>query len=156
MDKKIVVSSDKAGYDLKEAVKGYLESKGFEVTDVGTTDVENPKMYYEAAENIAKEVQSGRFERGIVFCGTGMGVSQVCNKFKGIYCALVESKFTAKKCRIINNSNIMALGGNVVTPPLAFEMVDEFLNTKFCEDCDADRTAYLTRMRAQCDVFGQE
>ncbi|MGI6669557.1 MAG: RpiB/LacA/LacB family sugar-phosphate isomerase [Acetivibrionales bacterium] len=156
MDKKIVISSDPAGFELKENIKEYLQEKGYEVTDVGTTDLEKPVYYYEAAENISREVQKGNFQRGIVVCGTGMGVAQVCNKFKGIFCALVESEYAARKCRIVNNSNILALGGFILTPTVAREIVDIFLNTEWCQGEPPHRVEFLKGLRAQCDGFGQE
>lgn len=154
MSKKIVVSADPAGFPLKEEIKKYLVELGFEVTDVGTQEGK-PVPYYQAAENISREILKGNFERGVVFCGTGMGVSQVCNKFKGIFCALCESTYAAKKCRIVNNSNILALGSFIQTPTVAKEILDVFLNTAWCQGETPERVEFLSSMRGHCDDYGQ-
>ena len=154
MNNSIIVSADPAGFNLKEEIKSYLIEKGFEVTDVGTLSPNNPVPFYQAAINLSKQVQSGAFERGIVFCGTGMGVSQVCNKFKGIYCAVVESTYTAKKCRIVNNSNVLALGGFVQTPTVAKEIVDVYLATEWCQNESKERTEMFQEYRAKSDEYG--
>ncbi len=155
MEKKLILSSDLAGFALKEEIKEYVESLGYEVEDVGTLTREEPVPYFEVAKRIAEKVQSGEYERGIVFCGTGMGVSQVCNKFKGVFCALVESEYTAERCRVINNSNIMALGGLVVTPPVAKRMVSLFLDTEWCQGETPERVEFLQRLQKPCNDVGQ-
>lgn len=154
MSNRIVVSSDPAGFPLKEEIKKYLIDLGYEVTDVGTL-TDRPVPYYQAAENISREILSGNFERGVVFCGTGMGVSQVCNKFRGIFCAVCESTYAAKKCRIVNNSNILALGSFIQTPTVAKEILDVFLNTKWCQGETPERVEFLTNLRSHCDGYGQ-
>ena len=93
MDKKIIIGADDSGFTLKEAVKEYLIKNGYEVTDVGTLSLDEPVVYYEVGRRVAKEVADKKFERGLLFCGTGMGVSLVANKFPGVYCGLCESVF---------------------------------------------------------------
>ena len=78
--KKIIIGSDKSGFQLKEAVKAHLVEAGYEVTDAGSQSEENAMFYYEAAENVAPRVGGGEFEKGILICGTGMGMSIVANK----------------------------------------------------------------------------
>lgn len=153
--KKIIVSSDPAGFPLKEEIKTYLIELGYEVTDVGTLSPDKPVPYYEAAVNISRAIQKGEFERGIVCCGTGMGVSQVCNKFKGIFCAVAETTYAVWKCRVINNSNILALGSFIQTPTVAKGLVDTYLNTEWCQGESPERVAFLQEMRSHCDDFGQ-
>lgn len=80
--KKIIIGSDKSGFQLKEAVKAHLVEAGYEVTDAGSQSEENAMFYYEAAENVAPRVGGGEFEKGILICGTGMGMSIVANKHK--------------------------------------------------------------------------
>ena len=86
-----------AGFTLKEAVKEHLLKNGYDVTDVGTLSLDEPVVYYEVGRRVAKEVADKKFERGLLFCGTGMGVNLVANKFPGVYCGLCESVFAAKK-----------------------------------------------------------
>ena len=101
--KKIIIGSDKSGFQLKEAVKAHLVEAGYEVTDAGSQSEENAMFYYEAAENVAPRVGGGEFEKGILICGTGMGMSIVANKHKGVYAAVCENTYAAEKSRAINN-----------------------------------------------------
>lgn len=100
-------------------------------------------MYPVVGDLVAKDVQSGAADRGIVFCGTGMGVSIVANKHKGVYCAVVESIFAAYNCREINNANMLALGGGLVGTTLGLKIVDTFLNTEWKADADEARAKRL-------------
>lgn len=102
---KIVIASDFSGFRLKEAVRTHLVGLGFEVADVGQQAQEDSLLYYEAASNLAKAIQSGAYDKGIVFCGTGAGVSMIANKHVGVYCVACESIFTAEKISLINNAN---------------------------------------------------
>lgn len=140
---KIILGSDKSGFYLKEAVKKYLIDKGYEVTDVGTQDMEKGIPYFEVAPKVAKAVQGKEFEKGLLFCGTGMGMALVANKYKGVYAAVVESLYSAIKCRAINNANILTMGGWIVAENMAFEMVDAFLNTEFTQGLEEWRSDFL-------------
>ena len=91
---KIAIGADKSGFSLKESLKTYLLEKGYEVEDLGLTDPDGFKAYYEVAPAVAKKVQSGEAEKGILCCGTGMGMAIVANKFKGVYASVVEGSFT--------------------------------------------------------------
>lgn len=127
---KIIMGADPLGYELKEIVKQHLQEQGHEIVDISpTNDMDYFKVGYQAGARIA----SGEFERGFIFCGTGMGVNIVANKFTGVYSALCESIETARLSRIINNANILAMGGIVMTPYMAKQMADVFLNTPFSE-----------------------
>lgn len=130
---KISLGCDHGGYALKEHVKAYLESKGHEVVDCGTysTDSCDYPIFGEAA---ARKVQSGECERGIIICGTGIGVSIVANKFKGIRAALCGDCFSAEATRQHNDANILTMGARVIGPGLALKIVDTFLDTPFSGD----------------------
>lgn len=125
---KIIMGADPLGYDLKESVKKHLTDQGHEIVDVSpTNDMDYFKVGYEVGEKIANH----EFDRGFIFCGTGMGVNIVANKFTGVYSALCESIETARLSRIINNANILAMGGIVMTPYMANQMADVFIKTEF-------------------------
>jgi len=141
---RVALGSDKSGFLLKEAIKTYLTEQGIEFEDMGTQDLEHGK-YYEAAPVVARAVQSGKFDRGILICGTGMGMSLVANKFDGIYAACVESVYGAKMCRAINNANILTMGGWIIGPEMGVEMVKAFLNTGFTQDLEPWRAEFLTK-----------
>ena len=113
---KVIIGCDFAGFELKQEVQRYLsENKKVELIDIGMTSLENDIPYYEIGAIAARKLQAGEAERGILFCGTGMGVSISANKFKGVYASVVESEFTGPRCKIINNSNIISMGGWVVS-----------------------------------------
>ena len=155
MDKKLVISSDMTGFVLKEELKEYLKDQGYTLEDVGMTSTDKPMYFYDAAVNISKKIQDGSYERGIVLCGTGIGVSQICNKFKGVFCFLGETSFAVKKSRTVNNSNILALVGLITTPMVAKELADIFLNTAWCQGETPERVEFLKGLLANCDDFGQ-
>lgn len=128
---KIAFGVDPGGFGLKEGVLAHLSEKGYEVLDLGTKDMDNAVPYMVVGKNVATAVTSGQAEFGIVMCGTGMGISIATNKNKGARCALVESYYTARESRIINDANIIALGGTTTSLRMACEMIDVFLETKF-------------------------
>lgn len=141
---KVVIGSDKVGFPLKESIKAYLISQGHEVTDVGTTDIEKPRPHTVTAPAAAAEIQSGRAERGILICGTGMGMNIAANKNKGIYAAACESLYAASYCRKINDANILCMGAFIVGESMAKEMVDAFMNTDFVQGFEPWRVEFLT------------
>ena len=122
---------------------------GYEVEDLGTLRRDAEIRYMDAADRVAKAVQSGAAARGILCCGTGMGMSICANKHKGIYCAVVESQWAAYNCRFINNANMLALGERIVAPSMAWDMVQTFLNTAFHEGADETRAAVLEALVAR-------
>jgi ribose 5-phosphate isomerase B len=105
----IGIGADNSGYHLKEHIKKHLAQRKIEHEDIGVFSEDSPKPYWEIAQHMAEKVASGRFERGILICGTGMGMAIVANKKKGIYASCVESIYAARNSRSINNSNILTL-----------------------------------------------
>ena len=114
--KKIVVGADRSGRPLKDAVVEYLESVGYEVTDVGMVSEEEFKAYFDVAPKVAKAIQDGEFEKGLLFCGTGAGMNIIANKYKGVYAVVSEGSYTARMSSIINSANVLSMGGWVVAP----------------------------------------
>ncbi len=143
MSKKIILGSDKTGYQLKEDLKKHLTEKGHEVEDIGMYPEEESRPYFESAKRLAPRIQSGEFEKGILCCGTGMGMAIVANKFKGIYASVVESSFPAKMCKIVNNANVLTLGGWLTATRQATDMVDNWLEASFTEGFPEDRQEFL-------------
>lgn len=130
---KVAIACESSSFPLKEAVKKRLIDDGYDILDVGQQTADENVLYFEAAENLAKVIQSGECERGIVICGTGAGVSMIVNKFRGVYCVACESVFTAEKISLINNANVLAMGGRVVSFDMGCEMAENFLAGKWCE-----------------------
>ncbi|MBC8562196.1 ribose 5-phosphate isomerase B [Jutongia huaianensis] len=126
----IALGSDHGGYGLKQEIIGYLEEKGIEYKDYGCYD-ESPCDYPVFGKKAAQAVVSGECEKGILICGTGIGISIAANKIKGVRAALCHDVFSAKATREHNDANMLALGARVVGPGLALMIVDTFLNTEF-------------------------
>lgn len=141
---KIAIGSDKSGFSLKEAVKTYLINNGYEFDDLGTTDLEKVKPFFEVASKIASLVQNKTYDRAILICGTGAGMSIVSNKFKGVSSVACESVYSAKMARAINGAQIISMGGWIIAPEMGVEMAKAFLNTEHFEDLEEWRKAWLS------------
>lgn len=128
--KRIVIGCDHAAPYLKNVVKAHLESRGFTVIDVGThtTDSVDYPIYAHAA---CKKIQDGEADLGILICGTGVGMSLVANKHKGIRAACCSDTFSAKLTREHNNANVLCFGQRVVGEGLAVMLVDAFLDAEY-------------------------
>ena len=126
----IAIGSDHGGFALKEEIKQHLTERGIEFVDFGT-DSEKSCDYPVYAEKVCNAVVSGEAEKGILCCGTGIGMSMAANKIKGIRCACCGDCFSAEMTRRHNDANVLALGGRVVGPGLAEKMVDLFLDTPY-------------------------
>lgn len=127
---KISLGADHGGFQLKEAVKEHLKAAGHEVVDCGTHDLSSVD-YPEFGRLAAEAVANGTCERGIVVCSTGIGISITANKVRGIRAALCTDLYTAHLTRDHNDSNVLALGQNVLGTPLAIAIVDTWLETPF-------------------------
>ena len=127
----IIIGSDHAGFDLKEEVTTFLSEKhGFRVVDMGT-DSNTPVDYPIVAHKVAGRISNGEFNRGILICGSGIGMSIVANRYAKVRAALCHNLFTVKLSRLHNDANILVLGGRVLGLGLVFDMVDLFLQTEF-------------------------
>ena len=126
----IALGCDHGGFELMQEVKAHLTEKGVEFRDFGT-DSTAATDYPIYAKRVAKAILSGECEKGILICGTGIGISITANKFKGIRCAVCHDVFSAEATRLHNDANVLAMGGRVVGPGLALMIVDTFLNTEF-------------------------
>ncbi|MCM3718394.1 ribose 5-phosphate isomerase B [Fictibacillus phosphorivorans] len=127
---KIAIGSDHAGVELRKEIIAMIEELGMEVEDVGcecTTSVDYPDFAIPVAEKVA----NGEADRGILICGTGIGMSITANKVKGIRCALVHDLFSAKATRQHNDSNVLAMGERVIGPGLALEIAKVWLTTEY-------------------------
>ena len=126
----IAVGSDHGGFELKKEIMAHLDARGLEYKDFGTySDASCDYPVYGKA--VAKAVASGECERGIIICGTGIGISIAANKVHGIRAALCGDCFSAEAARQHNDANVLALGARVVGPGLALKIVDTFLDTPF-------------------------
>lgn len=129
----IAIASDHGGYELRQEIMKHLEERGLEYKDFGC---ETPASvdYPEYARKVTSAIKSGEFDKGILICGTGIGISITANKVPGIRCALCTDCFCAEATRQHNDANVLALGGRVVGAGLALKIVDTFLDTPFSND----------------------
>ncbi|MBL7159406.1 ribose 5-phosphate isomerase B [Candidatus Microgenomates bacterium] len=128
--KKIVIASDHAGFLLKEKVKKYLEGLGFQVSDFGCHS-DSSCDYPDFAKPVSQSISDGEFDRGILICGTGVGMSIVANRFKNVRAVLCYTIKQAKLSRIHNDANVLCLGGWLISPQKVLKIIDVFLKTKF-------------------------
>ena len=129
---KIAIGADHAGYRLKETIVPFLQSQGHEIVDVGCNCADSVD-YPDYAVPVCDKVVSGEAERGILICGTGIGMSIAANKTPGIRCALVHDLFSAKATREHNDTNVLAMGERVIGPGVAEEIVRVWLDTPFSQ-----------------------
>lgn len=127
---KIAIGADHAGYRLKDEIVPVLKAMGHELIDVGC-DCSDSVDYPDYASPVCDKVVGGEAERGILICGTGIGMSIAANKTRGIRCALVHDMFSAKATREHNDTNVLAMGERVIGPGLAAEIVKIWLETPF-------------------------
>jgi len=126
----VAIGCDHGGYELKKEIIAHLTQNGVEFKDFGTYDG-NSVDYPDIARLVCKSILDGECENGILVCGTGIGISIAANKHKGIRAAVCSDEFSAKFTRLHNDANVLCLGGRVVGPGLACELVDIFLSTGF-------------------------
>ena len=126
----LVIASDHGGFALKQELMEHLRARGVEFEDIGTYSEESCD-YPVYAEKAARAVTSGACDKGILLCGTGLGMSLAANKVRGIRCAVLSDCFSAEMCRAHNDANMIALGGRVIGGELAKRMVDLFLDPPF-------------------------
>ncbi|MFS4582743.1 ribose 5-phosphate isomerase B [Phaeobacter sp. C3_T13_0] len=139
---RVVLSSDHAAIELRQAIAEHIEANGWDVVDIGPTTPESthyPKHGAAAAERVA----SGDCDLGIILCGTGQGIMMAANKVKGVRCGVCSETFSAKMIRQHNNANMLSIGARVVGDSLAIEIVDAFLNTEFEGGRHATRVAMI-------------
>jgi len=126
----IVIGSDHAGFPLKEEVRGYLADKGFEVLDLGVYSTE-PSDYPDAAETVGLAIRAGEAERGILICGSGVGVCVAANKIPGIRAGLCHDHYSAHQGVEHDDMNVLVMGARIIGTAVAFEIAEVFLNATF-------------------------
>lgn len=145
---KIIIGCDHGGLELKKEIIKHLNGRNIETVDIGTYTSESCN-YPDYAKALCKRIQSGEFERGILVCGTGIGMSIAANKHKGIRAACCSDTFSARMTRMHNDANVLCLGGRVVGPGLACDMVDLFVDTDFQGGRHTQRVAMLSQIEKE-------
>jgi ribose 5-phosphate isomerase B len=129
-DRSIIIGSDHAAFGLKEKIKDFLFTKGYKVEDVGTHS-EDSVNYVDFGKKVARAVSEGEFSKGILLCGTGLGMSMVANKFPHVRAALCSDSFSARMSRAHNDANILVMGGRILGDIFAFDLVQTWLDAEF-------------------------
>lgn len=141
----IAIGCDHGAFNLKNAVKKYLEERGLEVKDFGIYE-EGRVDYPDIAEVVCKSIVSGECEKGILLCGTGIGISIAANKIKGIRAAVCNEVYCAKMAKCHNNANVITLGGRVVGEDVALEIVSAWLDAEFMGGRHQERIDKITNL----------
>ena len=128
---KVGFGCDHTAIDLKKELMEYMTEKGYECVDYGAYDASVRVDYPDQGQKVAEAIIAGEVEKGVLICGTGIGISMAANKIKGVRAALCSDCFSAEATRLHNDANILAMGGRVVGTGLALKIVDTFLNTEF-------------------------
>lgn len=134
-----MIAAEVCSFPLMKIVKEHLIAKGHEVIDLGMIDEDHPMVFHETAPRVARAIQRGEAERGILMCGTGMGVCLCANKFKGIYAGLAESATTAELHYVINRCNVLCMGRWVVGERVALDIVDRWLGAEIGKGFSEER-----------------
>ncbi len=141
----IAIASDHGGFELKNTLVEHLKKEGYNVADLGTHTADSVD-YPDIAARMAEAIKNGEAERGILLCGTGIGISIAANRFPFIRAALVHDAFGARLCREHNNANVLVLGGRTTGPEVAFDCARIFLTTDFLGDRHARRVEKLSHL----------
>ena len=144
-EKKIAIGSDHAGYEAKETAKRELESLGLEVEDKGAYSLESVD-YPDFGAAVGRAVASGEVQRGVLICGSGIGISMAANKVPGVRAALCWNEETARLAREHNDANVLCFGARFINPELAARMVRVFMETEFAGGRHSDRVEKLSRL----------
>lgn len=142
---RIIIGSDHAGFPLKQVVKGYLQELGVEVEDVGVPN-EDPVDYPDIAEKVAVPISQGKFERGILICGTGIGMAISANKVPGVFAAQAHDVYSAERARKSNNAQVLTMGARVIGPELAKSITKAWLDSEFAGGGSAPKVAKVSAL----------
>lgn len=146
-NKRIVLSSDHAAIDLRQAIAAHIGGQGWQPVDIGPVTPESTH-YPKHGEAAANRVASGDCQLGIILCGTGQGIMLAANKVKGIRCGVCMDSFSARMIRQHNDANMLSIGARIVGEGLAFEIVDAFLNAQFEGGRHATRVDMIKALEA--------
>jgi len=128
---KVAIDCDDAATDLKDVVFKHLKDKGIDITDLNYSGSKESAFYPEIGYNLAKQVQQGTYDRGILICGTGLGMAMIANKVEGIFAGTCHDVFSAERLKKSNDAQVITMGSRVIGPELAKMIVDAYLDSEF-------------------------
>lgn len=145
--RKIIIGCDNAGVELKNTLISFLKSKGVEIENVGCDSADDKTFYPTIAEKVCtKVIESGYKDRGILVCGTGIGMCMTANKFKGIRAAVCHDNFSAERSILSNNGNVLCFGARVIGPELAKKIVGEWVSLEFVDSPSTEKVEDMIRI----------
>ncbi|WP_312642482.1 ribose 5-phosphate isomerase B [Hydrogenoanaerobacterium sp.] len=148
--KTIVIGCDNAAVAMKEMLVSFLESKGVAVENMGCDSPEDPTMYPNVAKKVCdKIIESGYTKRGILVCGTGIGMAMTANKFKGIRAAVCHDSFSAERSILSNNGNVLCMGERVIGHELAKKIVGEWITLKFKDGSSTPKVEEMVKIESE-------
>jgi ribose 5-phosphate isomerase B len=139
---KIIVGSDHFGREMKDDLSEYLKKQGHEVVDLGAYD-DTPVDYPDVAEALAREIASEKYERGVLVCGTGIGMAMVANKIPGVRAACCHDPYSAERARKSNDAQVITMGAQVIGPAVARSLLDIWLASEFAGGRSAPKVAKI-------------
>jgi ribose 5-phosphate isomerase B len=142
----ILIGSDHIGYPLKENLKAYLVELGYTVSDVGVPDDTNPVDYPDVAVALAERISAGETDRGILICGTGIGMAITANKVPGVRAACCHDPYSAERARKSNDAQVITMGSQIVAPTLARLLLDHWLASEFAGGRSAAKVAKIDQL----------
>lgn len=145
-ENEIILASDHAGYELKEYVKNLLKKRGVPVVDVSAPELDPKDDYPVFGFRVAQAIARGEYRRGILLCGTGLGISMAANRYRGVRAALCTSPELANMAREHNNANVLVMGGRTTTREMAEKIIDAWFNGTFAEDRHNRRVEMLDQV----------
>ncbi|AEV30286.1 sugar-phosphate isomerase, RpiB/LacA/LacB family [Sphaerochaeta pleomorpha str. Grapes] len=151
----IAIASDLSGFPLKQEIVAFLKEKGMDIIDFGIESADKPQPYFIQAPKVAKAIQEKKAEKGILICGTGQGMAIVANKFKGVYACVVDDIFSGERAKIVNNSNVITLGGWITAPFLGCQIVEAWLGMEFTQKMEFKKE-FLTNAFNQVKALEEE
>lgn len=151
----IAIASDLSGFPLKQEIAAHLKEQGYTLLDFGIEREDAPQPYFIQAPKVAKAIQEGIAEKGILICGTGQGMAIVANKHKGVYACVVDDIFSAERSKIVNNANVITLGGWITAPFVGKQIVDAWLAVSFTQKMEFKKE-FLTNAFNQVQVLEEE
>ncbi len=143
--KKIVIGADHLGLPLKDIVRDYLRALGYQVDDMGVTS-DAPVDYPDVGRTVAETIAEGRYERGILICGTGAGMAIVANKVPGVRAVAVHDPYTAERAVASNNAQVLTMGSQIIGPEVAKKLIDIWLNSEFQGGRSAPKVAKIDQL----------
>jgi ribose 5-phosphate isomerase B len=128
---KLAIDCDDAAVSLKHVLHNHLQTQGYDITDLNYSQTKDSAFYPEIGYNLALKIQDGTYDRGLLICGTGLGMAMIANKVKGVYAGVCHDVFSAERLKKSNDGNVLTMGERVIGPELAKMIVDAWLHSEF-------------------------